>query len=120
MTAAVIRSTGLWTPDESITNAELVESFNAYVAKYNAENAAAIEAGEIEALSPSSVEFIEKASGIKSRYVVDKAGVLDIDRMVPFIAERSNEQISILAEIGVKACQDALNAPGKPRPMWMA
>ncbi|MCR9128680.1 MAG: beta-ketoacyl-ACP synthase III [Alphaproteobacteria bacterium] len=113
MTAAVIRSTGLWTPDESITNAELVDSFNAYVAKFNAENAAAIEAGEVEALSPSSVEFIEKASGIKSRYVVDKAGVLDIDRMVPFIPERSNEEISILAEIGLKACQDALARAGK-------
>jgi len=113
MTAAVIRSTGLWTPTESITNAELVDSFNAYVAKFNAENAAAIEAGEVEPLSPSSVEFIEKASGIKSRYVVDKAGVLDIDRMVPFIPERSNEEISILAEIGVKACQDALARAGK-------
>ena len=108
MTAAVIRSTGLWTPEESISNEELVDSFNAYVAKYNSEHAAAIEAGEVEALSPSSVAFVEKASGIKSRYVVDKAGVLDIDRMVPFIPERSNEEISILAEIGVRACLDAL------------
>ena len=113
MTAAVIRSTGLWTPEESISNEELVDSFNAYVAKYNSEHAAAIEAGEMEALSPSSVAFVEKASGIKSRYVVDKAGVLDIDRMVPFIPERSNEEISILAEIGVKACLDALERAGK-------
>lgn len=113
MTAAVIRSTGLWTPEESISNEELVDSFNAYVAKYNSEHAAAIEAGEVEALSPSSVAFVEKASGIKSRYVVDKAGVLDIDRMVPFIPERSNEEISILAEIGVKACLDALERAGK-------
>jgi beta-ketodecanoyl-[acyl-carrier-protein] synthase len=113
MTAAVIRSTGLWTPEESITNAELVDSFNAYVAKYNAEHAAEIEAGEAEPLSTSSVEFIEKASGIKARYVVDKAGVLDIERMVPFIPERSNDEISILAEIGLKACQDALERAGK-------
>lgn len=113
MTAAVIRSTGLWTPEESITNEELVESFNAYVAKYNAENAAAIEAGELEPLAPSSVEFVEKASGIKSRYVVDKSGVLDIDRMVPFIPERADEELSILAEIGVKACRDALERAGK-------
>ncbi|XBQ15213.1 MAG: beta-ketoacyl-ACP synthase III [Oceanicaulis sp.] len=113
MTAAVIRSTGLFTPAESISNDELVESFNAYVAKYNAENAAAIEAGELQPLSPSSVEFIEKASGIKSRFVIDKAGVLDTDRMVPFIPERSNEELSILAEIGVKACQDALERAGK-------
>ena len=113
MTAAVIRSTGLWTPEESITNDELVESFNAYVAKYNAENAAAIEAGELEPLAPSSVEFVEKASGIKSRYVVDKSGVLDIDRMVPFIPERADEELSILAEIGVKACRDALERADK-------
>ena len=113
MTAAVIRSTGLWTPEESITNEELVDSFNAYVAKYNAEHAQAIEAGEVQALAPSSVEFVEKASGIKSRYVVDKAGVLDIDRMVPFIPERADDEISILAEIGVKACQDALARAGK-------
>lgn len=113
MTAAVIRSTGLYTPAESITNAELVESFNAYVAKYNADHAPQIEAGELQPLAPSSVEFIEKASGIKSRYVVDKAGVLDIERMVPFIPERANDEISILAEIGVKACEDALQRAGK-------
>lgn len=113
MTAAVIRSTGLYTPAESITNAELVESFNAYVAKYNADHAPQIEAGELQPLAPSSVEFIEKASGIKSRYVVDKAGVLDIERMVPFVPERANDEISILAEIGVKACEDALRRAGK-------
>ncbi|MFW6412746.1 MAG: beta-ketoacyl-ACP synthase III [Oceanicaulis sp.] len=113
MTAAVIRSTGLYTPAESISNDELVESFNAYVTKYNAENAAAIEAGELQPLSPSSAEFIEKASGIRSRFVMDKAGVLDIDRMVPFIPERSNEQLSVLAEIGVNACRDALERAGK-------
>jgi beta-ketodecanoyl-[acyl-carrier-protein] synthase len=113
MSAAVIRSTGLFTPRESISNAELVESFNAYVERYNADNADAIARGDMEALSPSSVEFIEKASGIKSRYVVDKAGVLDIERMVPMIPERSNEEISVLAEIGLKACEDALSRAGK-------
>jgi len=113
MTAAVIRSTGLFTPEDSISNAELVESFNAYVAKHNADHAPQIEAGAHQALSPSSVEFIEKASGIKSRYVVDKKGVLDINRMTPFIPERANEEISILAEIGVKACHDALARAGR-------
>jgi beta-ketodecanoyl-[acyl-carrier-protein] synthase len=113
MTAAVIRSTGLWTPENSISNAELVESFNAYVERYNAGHADAIEAGEMEPLSPSSVEFIEKASGIKSRFVVDKDGVLDVERMVPNIPARDNDEISVLAEIGVKACQDALERAGK-------
>jgi len=68
----VISATGLFTPAERITNEELVDSFNRYVALHNRENAAAIAAGETDELAESSVEFIEKASGIGSRYVVDK------------------------------------------------
>jgi len=113
MSSAVIRSTGLFTPAQSISNEELVASFNAYVERHNAEHADAIARGEAEALSPSSVEFIEKASGIRSRYVIDKAGVLDIERMVPMIPERPNDEISVLAEIGLKACEDALERAGK-------
>ncbi|WP_439637464.1 beta-ketoacyl-ACP synthase III [Oceanicaulis sp.] len=113
MTAAVIRSTGLWTPDNSISNEELVKSFNAYVAQYNEENASDIEAGLTEPLSPSSAGFVEKASGIKSRFVIDKEGVLDTRRMKPFIPARANTEISILAEIGVKACNNALERAGK-------
>jgi hypothetical protein len=41
----------------------------------------AIAAGEAEPMVHSSVEFIEKASGIQQRYVLDKAGVLDPQRM---------------------------------------
>ena len=111
--AAVIRSTGLFTPEESISNAELVESFNAYVEAYNSKHAQAIEAGDVEPLSASSVGFIEKASGIKSRYVMDKGGVLDIERMVPSIPARDDEEVSVLAEIGLKACQNALERAGK-------
>lgn len=113
MTAAVIRSTGLFTPEESISNAELVESYNGYVEAYNDKHAREIEAGELEALSPSSVEFIEKASGIKRRYVINKSGVLDTERMVPLIPARDNSELSVLAEIGVKACQDALERAGR-------
>ena len=97
----VISSTGLFTPAEAISNEELVASFNQYVALHNRENAAAIAAGDVIELAESSVEFIEKASGIGSRYVVDKAGILDPRHMAPRIAERSNDEISILAEIGV-------------------
>ena len=67
----------------AISNAELVEAFNAYVERFNAANAEAIAAGEVAALLPSSVEFIEKASGIKSRYVMDKTGILDPERHAP-------------------------------------
>ncbi len=109
----VISSTGLFTPTESISNAELVESFNAYVAKFNADNQADIEAGEVEPLQPSSVEFIEKASGIKSRHVMAKAPVLDIECMAPRWPERSNDEPSIMAEIGVKAARQALERAGR-------
>ncbi|PID35102.1 MAG: beta-ketoacyl-ACP synthase III, partial [Rhodobacterales bacterium] len=77
----VISGTGVFTPDQVISNAELVEAFNAYVDKQNAANAAAIEAGEAEPLSYSSESFIVAASGIEQRFVMDKAGVLDPDRM---------------------------------------
>ncbi|MBX3510498.1 MAG: beta-ketoacyl-ACP synthase III [Hyphomonadaceae bacterium] len=109
----VISATGLYTPPESITNAELVESFNTYVERYNAEHAADIAAGVLPALLPSSVEFIEKASGIKHRYVVNKAGMLDVERMVPDIPERPNEQLSIMAEVSVIAARQALEAAGR-------
>ena len=113
-TAAVIAATGLYTPDQSISNEELVTAFNAFVERFNAENAARIAAGEVEALSPSSVEFVEKASGIRSRFVIDKAGILDPARMTPHLPERSNEELSLLAEIAVRAAEDAIARWGKP------
>jgi len=111
---AVISATGLYIPPFSISNAELVESFNAYVARFNTANADAIAAGKIAPLLPSSVEFIEKASGIKSRHVMDKTGILDPAVMHPILPERSNDEISILAEMAVAAAKDALQRWGKP------
>ncbi len=113
MHKAIIAATGLYTPPLSVSNAELVETFNTYVATFNADNATAIEAGAVVALTPSSVEFIEKASGIKSRYVVNKSGVIDPLIMRPSIPERSNDEPSIMAEIGVAAARDALVRWGK-------
>ncbi|MDZ7628117.1 MAG: beta-ketoacyl-ACP synthase III [Parvularculaceae bacterium] len=103
-----IIATGLHTPPERITNDELVAAFNAFVERFNAENAAKIAAGAIEPLQPSSPEFVEKASGIKARYVVDKSGILDPARMAPRIAARPNDELSVLAEMAVKAAQEAL------------
>lgn len=109
----VISATGLYTPPHSITNEELVDSFNRYVELYNAQHAAAIEAGEVAALTPSSVEFIEKASGIKARFVVNKDGILDPNIMAPRIPERPNEELSILAELAVRAARQALERAGR-------
>jgi beta-ketodecanoyl-[acyl-carrier-protein] synthase len=110
---AVIAATGLFTPAERVTNAELVEAFNAFVEIHNARNADAIAAGEMEALAPSSVEFIEKASGIKSRYVMNRSGVVDPEVMHPLIPERSNDELSVMADIGVAAAKDAIARWGK-------
>ena len=114
MPQAVIAATGLYAPPYSLSNAELVETFNAYVARFNAANAEAIASGEIAALTPSSVEFIEKASGIKARYVVDKSGLIDPDLMRPQIPERSNDELSVLAEMAVEAAKEAIARWGKP------
>lgn len=109
----VISATGLYTPPESINNSELVAAFNQYVRQYNQENLTAISAGKMAPLSESSEEFIEKASGIHARFVVDKAGILDPDHMAPRLPERSNDELSVLAEIGVLAAQDALARAGR-------
>ncbi len=109
----VISATGLFTPSESISNEELVESFNAYVERFNADHAAEIAAGTVGELAPSSVEFIEKASGIKSRHVMSKASLVDPAIMAPRWTERSNDELSVMAEMGVKACQDALARAGR-------
>ncbi|MBM0170956.1 beta-ketoacyl-ACP synthase III [Altererythrobacter sp. C41] len=109
----VISATGLFTPEESISNEELVASFNTYVERFNTRNAEAIEAGEVEPLEPSSVDFIEKASGIKARHVMAKAPVLDPEVMAPRWEERANEELSILAEIGVAAAREALARAGR-------
>ena len=103
-----ISGAGLFTPAESVSNEELVESFNAWVDLYNAENADAIAAGKLEPKGHSNVEFIEKASGIKSRFVMNKAGIIDPERMVPRLRPRSNEEPSVMCEMGVIAAKQAM------------
>lgn len=113
MSKIVISGTGLFTPSESISNEELITCFNAYVEQFNHQNASAIDSGEMAALEPSSVAFIEKASGIKSRYVMNKSGVLDVNRMVPLIPERSDDEPSIMCDMAVAAARQALANAGR-------
>jgi len=109
----VLSGSGLWTPEFTITNEELVDSYNSWAEAYNARHTSAIEAGEKQPKALSSVEFIEKASGIKQRYVYIKDGILDIDRMCPIIPERSDDEVSIQAEIAIHAARQAMEAAGK-------
>ena len=113
MKNAVLSGTGLYRPPHVITNAELVQAFNAYADLQNAQNADRIAAGELPAMVHSSVEFIEKASGIRQRYVLDKDGVLDPTRMKPRFAPRPDEALSLMAEIAVAAGREAIAAAGK-------
>ncbi len=113
MSEVVISGTGLFVPPHTITNEELVASYNGYVERFNAAHAAEIEAGTVKALTPSSAEFIEKASGIQRRYVMEKDGILDVTRMYPRFEPRGDDQISLMAEIAVDAAKKALAAAGK-------
>ena len=107
-----ITGTGLYHPEDVITNEELVEALNAYVEQYNSDNAEKIESGELEARRGSSAEFIEKASGVKARYVSEKSGILDPKRLRPLLRERSNDELSIQAEWGVIAAKQAMENAG--------
>lgn len=109
MTHAVITGTGLYTPEHAIANEALVASFNAWVDAENARHAAAIARGVQEPLAYSSNEFIVKASGIHSRYVLDAEGILDPERMRPRLPQRSNEEPSIQCEMGMAAAREALD-----------
>jgi beta-ketodecanoyl-[acyl-carrier-protein] synthase len=113
VTEIVISGTGVFTPTDSVSNEELVASFNSYVDRFNKEHAEGIEAGTITAMEYSDADFIEKASGIKSRYVMDKKNVLDNDVMTPMIARRENEELSIIAEMSLPACKQALENANK-------
>jgi len=113
MNRVAITGTGIFTPDETITNAELVASYNEYATRWNEANADAITSGESTAIPMSSEEFIVKASGIERRYVMDKAGVLDPARMMPRLRPRADDELSIMAEIAVDAAKKALAQAGR-------
>ena len=112
MHSVAITGTGVFTPKNIITNEELVTAFNAYADKFNADNADAIAAGEVEAKPQSSADFIFAASGIERRFVLDKNGILDPDRMHPYLPPRNDDAPGYMAEIGVDACNKALAQAG--------
>ena len=107
-----LTGTGLYTPPLSISNEELVVSFNRFVDLHNAAHADAIEAGDMPALQHSSAEFIEKASGIQARYVINKDGILDPQHMTPRIPERPDSEPSVMCEMALVAAGEALTRAG--------
>ncbi len=105
-TGTAITGAGVWHPEHILTNEELCVAFNEFVRRANA-------AGAEPPLKESSPEFIERASGIKRRYIVDKTGVLDPERMCPNVPERPDDQLSVQAEFAVNAISRALAAAGR-------
>lgn len=113
METPVITGSGVFTPESVITNAELVESFNAHVDQFNKEHDREISAGEIKAKTHSSAEFIREASGIEQRYVIDKQGVLDPSRMTPRLDARPDDTPGLMTEMAVDAIGKALSQAGR-------
>ncbi|MCI5112031.1 MAG: beta-ketoacyl-ACP synthase III [Marivita sp.] len=113
MIQPAITGSGVFTPEHVITNDELVVAFNAYADRMNVENAEAIAAGEMAPVPQSSADFILSASGIEQRYVMDKSGVLDPDRMFPHLRARTDEEPSLMAEMAVDAITRALAQAGR-------
>ena len=109
----IISGTGIYNPPQSIDNEELVKSFNEFVKKFNIDNEKEISEGSIDELTLSTEAFIKKVSGIEKRYVMDKEGILNPERMMPSLKERTNDEPSLQAEIAVKASEEALKQSNK-------
>lgn len=108
MKRVVISGIGAEIPAASISNDDLVATFNAWVDK---ENVGRIERGEAP-LPGSSSAFIEHASGIRARRVLFPDGVLDVDRMAPILPQRADEEPSVQAEFGAASGRKALADAG--------
>src|SRR5262245_10249460 len=112
-TGTTITGWGVWHPPHSLSNAALCVAFTDFVRRDNARHADAIAAHTHEPLKESSPEFIEKASGIKARYVHDKSGLTDPERMCPNIPDRGEDELSVQAEYAVTAAKLALEVAGR-------
>ena len=112
-TSVVITGTGLAHPPHTISNAELVASLTAAVAIWNDDHADEITAGTVAARAAPDEEFIVKASGIRSRYVMEKQGVLDPTRMRPLLEMRGEDELGIQAEMSMPAVMEALAQAGR-------
>jgi beta-ketodecanoyl-[acyl-carrier-protein] synthase len=113
LTGFALSGTGVFVPAPTISNDELVASFNEYVRRTNAAQAQAIASGEVQALLESSSDFIFKASGIRQRHVLEKTGILDPEVMCPRLPERQDSELSVMAEISLAAARQALVAAGR-------
>jgi beta-ketodecanoyl-[acyl-carrier-protein] synthase len=108
-TRVAITGSGVHVPAGVVTNAELVLAFNAWADRENERNVA----NGWPEVPRSSSEFIERASGILERRLVDREGVLDPERMRPEIPDRADDQPSLQAELALLAAKSALEEAGR-------
>ncbi|WP_378949884.1 beta-ketoacyl-ACP synthase III [Mesorhizobium sp. ANAO-SY3R2] len=108
MHRVIISGIGVEIPEASISNDELVASFNAWVDRENVGR----EAAGLELLQKSNSDFIVYASGVKQRHVHTLDGILDPERMTPRIPARSDDELSVEAEFGVASAKRALDDAG--------
>ncbi|MAZ44972.1 MAG: beta-ketoacyl-ACP synthase III [Legionellales bacterium] len=94
MRKVCISGTGMHVPEHSVDNDTLVEVFNNHAKQSGAPE--------------SSSAFIQKASAIERRHLIDPEGVLDQARMSPTIPKRSDNELSFQAEFAHKAGLAAL------------
>jgi len=112
-TKTSITGHAVWHPETVLENPELCATFNEFARRENVKNAAQIAAGTMQPIKESTPEWVVKASGIVKRYVEDKTGLLDPERMCPNIPDRPEDQISIQAEYAVNAARRALAVAGR-------
>ncbi len=108
MHRVIIRGIGAEIPEPVISNDDLVTSFNSWVDTENVRRAAT---GE-PLLQKSDSAFIEHASGVKTRHVIEREGILDPTRMVPRIPARPDDALSLQAEFGIASASKAIAHAG--------
>ena len=113
MRGVVISGSGLYQPPQVITNAELVESFNAYVERFNAEHTEAIAAASIACLEllSRSTELRDRLhantrfyrEGLTKAGLTIKPGTHPITPIMVYDAVKAQQLSARLLELGVYA-----------------
>jgi len=96
-----ITGAGCHVPPHEVSNEELCEAFNGAARETDPE------------AQLSSPEFIFKVSGIKSRHLWDREGVLDQARMCANIPDRPDDELSVQAEFALASARKALEEAGR-------
>ncbi len=113
MKKVVISGTGLFTPAQSISNDELVEAFNTWRSSLMLSTQQKLPVAQLKPSQSQAQPLLKKRRVLKSRFVIDKAGILDPQRMKPNIPERSNDEWGILCEMAMVAAKQALQRAGR-------